>query len=281
MKKMLKIVGIGLLSLFVVGGMALGLFVYKVKNGFPVSYETDPAQISIPNEGIKVLLFSKTTGFRHSESIDASKKVFQKLAVENAWFLYTTESAGVFNPEQLMQFDVVIFNNSTGRVLTDEQRVYLEEYVKNGGKLIGIHGAGDDSHHWDWYEQSLLGAKFSHHPLNPQLQKTTLTINTASDLLLKDGLVESWEHTDEWYVFFENPADHGFEILYWIDGDQIIPDGNLLWMTEKNFGMGKAHPVAWYNRIGEGKTFYTSIGHDASAWSQEAFVQMLVNAVEW
>lgn len=281
MKKIFRILGliVGVsLLLIVVGG---GLFVYKVKNGFPVSYETDLAEISIPNEGIKVLLFSKTTGFRHTESIQAAKEVFERLSTEKGWFLYNTESAGVFNSEQLNQFDVVIFNNSTGRVLTDEQRLVMQDYVENGGKLVGIHGAGDDSHHWNWYEQSLLGAKFSHHPLNPQLQQTSLSLNPLTDSLLRKGLPDSWNHTDEWYVFFENPADRGFEILYWIDGDEINPDGNLLWMTQKNFGMGKAHPVAWSKRIGKGKTFYTSIGHDGKAWSQEAFVKMLVNAVEW
>ena len=33
---------------------------------------------------------------------------------------------------------------------------------------------------------------------------------------------------------------------------------------DKNFGMGKDHPVAWYRRLEKGRTFYTSIGHDAS-----------------
>jgi type 1 glutamine amidotransferase len=50
-------------------------------------------------------------------------------------------------------------------------------------------------------------------------------------------------------------------------------------MKDKGFGMGKDHPVAWYRKSGNGRTFYTSMGHDAGAWSQPAFVQMLENAV--
>jgi type 1 glutamine amidotransferase len=60
----------------------------------------------------------------------------------------------------LAKFNTVIFDNSTGEVINDEQKRALEQYVENGGGLIGIHGAGDDSHHWDWYEQNLLGANF-------------------------------------------------------------------------------------------------------------------------
>ncbi|MHA7130147.1 ThuA domain-containing protein [Algoriphagus namhaensis] len=281
MKKLFKVLGIGLLVVLLLAGVGLGLFVYKVKNGFPVSYETEPAGIAIPAEGVKVLLFSKSTGFRHESSIAAGKSVFQNLAKERGWFLYDTESAGVFNAAELSQFSAVVFNNSTGRVLTDEQRLLLQEYVESGGKLIGIHGAGDDSHHWDWYEENLLGAKFSHHPLDPQLQTSTLTLNPQADSLLSNNLPERWEHRDEWYVFFDNPAERGFEILYWIDGDQISPSGNLLWIKNKDFGMGKKHPVAWSKKVGEGVSFYTSMGHDESAWEQVAFIQMLVNAVEW
>lgn len=281
MKKFFKIAGISLLILMVLLGGALGLFVYKVKNGFPVSYETDPPELTIPSEGRNVLLFSKTTGFRHEESILAGIAKFEELATKEGWFLYQTESAGIFNVEQLGRFDAVIFNNSTGRVLTDEQRIILKEYIESGGKLIGIHGAGDDSHHWDWYEQSLLGAKFSHHPLNPQLQEAEVKLDEGAEAALAEGLENNWEHTDEWYIFFENPRVKGFDILYTINGDEIIPDGNLLWMKDKNWGMGEDHPVAWSKRIGEGKTFYTSMGHHAEVWEQEPFIEMLINAVNW
>ena len=70
------------------------------------------------------------------------------------------KNGAVFNPEQLAKFDVVIWNNSTGRVLTDEQRAAFKAYIENGGGYVGIHGAGDHSHHWDWYEDELVGARF-------------------------------------------------------------------------------------------------------------------------
>lgn len=281
MKKIFKIsawIILTFLVLILAGG---SLFVYKVKNGFPVSYETEIPEINFPAGQKAVLLFSKTTGYRHGESIAVSKISFAEMAAANGWFLYQTDEGGVFNPEQLEKFDAVIFNNSTGRVLNDEQQKHLEKYVENGGKLIGIHGSGDDSHHWDWYNENLLGAKFSHHPLNPQLQEAEISIGEGMDSALSKGLTQRWTHTDEWYVFFENPEVNGFQILYTIDGEKILPSGNLLWMTDKDFGMGKVHPVAWYRTIGTGKTFYTSIGHDERAWLQKPFLQLLENAVEW
>jgi uncharacterized protein len=281
MKRFLKILLWSILSIIILVAILLAGFIYKVKNGFPVSYETEAPAIHFPTNQATVLLFSKATGFRHGESIEAGKKAFSEIARKNNWFLYSTEEGGVFNRDQLAKFDAVIFNNSTGRVLNDEQQKVLEEYVLQGGCLVGIHGAGDDSHHWDWYEKNLMGSKFSHHPLDPQLQEADITRNDVPDSLIAAGLPETWKHTDEWYVFFENPRDKGFNILYTIDGEKINPSGNLMWMNDKNFGMGKDHPVAWYRATGKGRAFYTSIGHNAAAWQQEGFVQMIENVVKW
>lgn len=281
MRRLLKITLWSLLVLIILAAGALSLFIYKVTNGFPISYETEVPVIDFPEDRTRVLLFSKTTGFRHSESIEAGKVAFSELAEKNSWFLYSTEEGGVFNVEQLQKFDVVVFNNSTGRVLNDEQQHALEDYVEKGGHLIGIHGAGDNSHHWDWYVQNLTGVEFSHHSLNPQFQETNVMLNPVPDSVLVQNLPATWTHTDEWYVFFENPRTKGFNVIYTIDGEKINPSGNLLWMTSKDFGMGHDHPVAWYRAVGNGRTFYTSMGHDAGAWKQEPFIRMLENTVNW
>lgn len=279
MKKLFKILLWSVFSMILILTITLVGFVYKVKNGFPVFFETEIPAISFPADQKAVLLFSKSTGFRHGESIEAGKEVFAQLAKKNNWFLYSTEEGGVFNADQLARFDVVIFNNSTGRLLNDEQQEALEEYVEQGGKLIGIHGAGDDSHHWDWYVKNLLGSEFSHHAIQAELQLADVSLGSDADSVLIAGLPAKWKTADEWYVFFENPNTKGFTILFTVDGDQIDPSGNLLWIKDKDFGMGKAHPVAWYKPVGKGETFYTSMGHDANAWKQEPFVRMLENAI--
>ena len=277
MKKFFKILGWTFLTLIILFFAAGGVFLYKVKNGFPVSYETEKPAISIPSDKPAVLLFSKTTGFRHGESIDASKSVLKDLSAKNGWFVYETEEGGIFNPEQIAQFEVVIFDNSTGPVLNEEQQITLQSYVENGGTLLGIHGAGDDSHHeFHWYEQNLLGTRFSHHPLNPQFQKAQVSLR---DTTFSPVLAKSFEGNDEWYVFFNQPTNA--TVVYSIDGDKILPSGNMLWMKDKNFGMGKNHPVAWHKEVGKGKTFYTSMGHSKEVWANPDFVSLIEEAIRW
>ena len=279
MKKAVKIILWSVLGLVLLLVAAGSLFVYKIQNGFPVSYETQKPTLNLPPNQPAILVFSKTTAFRHGESIDASKPVFQAMAQQNGWLVYETEEGGVFNADQLRRFKAVIFNNSTGRVLNDEQQQALSQYVEQGGALLGIHGAGDNSHHWSWYETNLLGTRMSHHPIEPHLQTTDVHMEAGVDSTLARNLPASWVHEDEWYVFFSQPK--GVRIVSYIQGDKIIPNGNVLWMTDKNFGMGPYHPVAWYRTVGQGKTFYTSMGHSNQVWQDAHFVRLLENALRW
>ena len=282
MKKAIKIILWVILGLaLILGGLFAG-FVYKVKNGFPVFYETEIPKIDFPANQSAILLFSKTTGFRHGGSIEASKKVFAEMAKKNNWFLYETEDGGVFNAEQLAKFQTVIFNNSTGEVINDQQKKALENYVENGGSLVGIHGAGDNSHHWPWYVQNLTGAEFSHHSLKMPFETTSILTDNQADSSLVLGINKDWKRADEWYVFLENPRQKGFNILYTINGESIDPTANIpLIAPNKDFGMGKDHPVAWHKNTGKGKTFYTSMGHDETAWKDKNFVKLIENGIKW
>jgi type 1 glutamine amidotransferase len=279
MKKALKIILWSLLAIIILAVGAMMLFTYKITHGFPVSYQTEVPVINFPAHQTKVLLFSKSTGYRHGESIEAGKKAFAAMAAKNNWFLYSTEEGGVFNAEQLARFDVVVFNNCTGRLLNGEQQNALATYVKQGGNWVGIHGAGDNSNQWDWYVQNLVGASFSHHPIEKHLQQATVTLTQVPDSLAEKGLPKTWPHTDEWYVFADNPRTHGAHVIYAIDGTRINPSGNILFVKDKNFGMGKDHPVAWYRNVDKGRAYYTSMGHDAAAWQQAPFIQLLTNFV--
>jgi type 1 glutamine amidotransferase len=177
-------------------------------------------------------------------------------------------------------FDLVIFNNSTGPVLNDEQQMAFQKYITNGGNFLGIHGSGDDSHRkWEWYQKILLGAKFSHHPLNPQFQNAKIHVEARADSGFKSWLVGEWNAKDEWYVFYEQPKEA--QVLLYIDGDKILPSGNMLWMKDKNFGMGKYHPIAWVKKVGMGKMLYTSMGHSKEVWENKPFQDFIEKSISW
>src|SRR5262245_6882973 len=70
----------------------------------------------------KILVFSKTTGYRHKTSIAPGKKYIIELGQKNKFDVDTTEVADVFTAENLKQYAAVVFLCTTGNVLNDEQQ---------------------------------------------------------------------------------------------------------------------------------------------------------------
>lgn len=68
--------------------------------------------------------------------------------------------AGVFNENQLTLFQVVIWNNTSGKVLKNDQWIVFKNWIEGGRGFIGIHAAGDHSHQWVWYESAVIQTHF-------------------------------------------------------------------------------------------------------------------------
>ncbi|WKN30416.1 ThuA domain-containing protein [Porifericola rhodea] len=281
-KKVLKLSLLILLALICLAALGVGAFVYKARYGFNF-YETKPPTLPAKLEQPSLLLFSKTNGFRHGEAIEASIPAIQAIAKENNWFVFTTDNGAVFNETDLAKFEVVIWNNVSGKVLNPEQRTSFRQYLESGGGFVGIHAAGDNSHQWEWYENEVIGAHFSHHPLNPQIQEAVLSLEKSQDnQSLRQHLPDQWKHADEWYMFFDNPKANGCQVLYALDESNIVTSGNISFMvTDKDWGMGNDHPIAWYKTVGEGKAFYSALGHHAEVFQTKQHHQMMENAIRW
>ncbi len=67
-----------------------------------------------------VLVFSRTTGFRH-DSIDEGIAAIQSLGAANDFTVTATENPAAFTDANLAQFEVVVFLLTTGDVLNTAQ----------------------------------------------------------------------------------------------------------------------------------------------------------------
>lgn len=276
MKKWLIRTSIALLVLVI---LAAAYSYYQMRSrGFwrvPV-FETQAPQIP-ELQSPAILVFSKTNSFIHKEAIPAGETMFQKMAEQNGWSIFITENGAVHNPEDLARFDTIIWNNVTGNVLTAEQRKALSIYLKNGGGWIGIHGTGDSSAEadWPWYRENLIGATFIGHPMNPQFQEATIQIEAPDDFIVSH-LGDTWVRSDEWYSFDQSPRAAGMEILGNLDESTYNPV-----FFKEDIRMGDDHPIMWKNCVGEGRIFYTAMGHTAETFSEPLFIEMMLRAVLW
>jgi len=238
-------------------------------------YDNDmPSLKRVPGK-LNILLFEKITGFKDTPSVEAARAGFEAMAARKGWAIASTDKGGAINARTLRQFDVVIWNNISGDVLTLSQRKALQAYLEGGGGFVAVHGsAGDPAYFWDWYADTLIGARFKAHPMNPQFQQARIAVDAAHPLAA--GLPSEWSMTDEWYSFRTNPREAGAKVVLTLDESSYSPIGPM----ESDLRMGD-HPLAWTNCVGKGRMFYSAIGHLPETYSQPQHVALLESAVQW
>jgi type 1 glutamine amidotransferase len=212
----------------------------------------------------KVLVFSKTTQFRHHSGIAAGSKAIQQLGKENNFAVEVTEDAQVFTPDNLKKFGAVIFLSTTGDVLNDQQQQAFEKYIKAGGGFVGIHASADTEYNWPWYGE-LNGAYFGSHP--PGQQEALFRVVDQNNIATRH-LPREWRKTDELYNF--KWIAEGLKVLITIDENSYNGGKN-----------GDYHPMSWYRNFDGGRAFYTALGHDEKTFADPLFLKHLLGGIEY
>jgi type 1 glutamine amidotransferase len=267
-----------LIALVVIAAAAGGWYYKSMRDmGFfrtPV-YETarpDVPALAHP----AVLVFSKTNSFIHKDAIPAATLMLEQLAKQNGWSIYFSGSGAVHNAEDLAKFDVIVWNNVSGDVLTPDQRTALQNYLQNGGGFVGIHATGGDrSYDWAWHPETLIGAQFIGHPMDPQFQTATIHIEDQNDPIMQ-GLGATWSREDEWYSFDRSVRDKGFRVLATLDESTYSPK-----VYGKSLAMGADHPIIWKHCIKNGRAFYSALGHTAATYSEPKYQTLITHAIAW
>lgn len=276
--KILKISLLVLLGLALAGGLALYLFLKSMGFIQREDFETVPPVISEFDQPA-VLIFNKVNGFVHEEALPAADAMFTELAAQNGWDVFITNNGAVHNAEDLAKFKLVVWNNVSGDVLTEAQREDLKSWLEHGGGWLGVHASGGDpSYRWEWYVEELVGAQFLGHTMEPQFQDAELNAGDAGQELTSH-LPAPWRVPgEEWYAFERNPRYNGSEIVLTIDESSYITKGKTMFGIDR---MPGEHPMAWRHAIGDGRAFYSAIGHTAATYSIPEYQEFLSRAMRW
>jgi type 1 glutamine amidotransferase len=213
--------------------------------------------------GFSVLVFSKTSGFRH-DSIPDGIAAIEQLGAEHNFSVVATEDDAQFTDDTLANFSVVIFLNTTGTVLDDAEKAAFMRYIESGGGFVGIHSATDTEYEWPWYGQ-LVGAYFQNHP---SIQQATVDVVDQQHPSTVD-LPALWVRTDEWYNFQTNPRGsvHVLAVL-----DETTYDGGT---------MGSDHPISWCQEFDNGRSWYTAMGHTRQTYSEPLYQNHILGGIRY
>ncbi|MGB9997681.1 lectin [Streptomyces pseudogriseolus] len=211
----------------------------------------------------RILVFSRTAGFRHS-SIDEGVTALRDLGAANNFTVDATEDPAAFTTANLARYRAVVFLSTTGDVLGSAQEAALEQYMGSGGGYVGVHAAADTEYDWPFYA-GLAGALFQSHPA---IQPATVEVeDRAHDATAHLG--PTWQRTDEWYNYRTNPRTTA-HVLASLD-ESSYSGGS----------MSGDHPIAWCKDYAGGRAFYTGGGHTEESYADPAFRRHLLGGIRW
>ncbi|MET9480088.1 ThuA domain-containing protein [Streptomyces sp. NPDC006638] len=231
--------------------------------GLAGSLLTPAATAQAADPAYKVLVFSKTAGFRH-DSIPAGTQAIRDLGAANNFTVTATEDSNAFTTANLAGYKAVVFLSTTGDVLNATQQSAFQSYVDGGGGYLGIHAAADTEYDWPQYEQ-IAGAWFKSHPA---IQQATLRTEDRANAATSH-LGQTWSRTDEWYNYRTNPRNN-VKVL------QNLDEGSY-----SGGEMSGDHPITWCHPQGNGRSFYTGLGHTQESYADPTFRTLLLGGIRY
>jgi type 1 glutamine amidotransferase len=227
------------------------------------------AQVEARAEGSKKLLVvTVTKAYRHS-SIDVGAKIIEGLAQKSGAFTVDfvrtdEEMAKKMSAEGLKNYDGVFFVSTTGDLPLPDKKAFLD-WIKSGKGFVGVHAATDAFHksgnEVDPYIE-MIGAEFVGHTV-----ADVKCINCDPEHPATKKLGKIYELTDEIYFMknFDRTKVHELLVL------DKAPGSN----------QPGYFPIAWCKKYGEGRVFYTALGHFENVWESPEYQMHILGGIKW
>jgi type 1 glutamine amidotransferase len=239
----------------------------------------------------KLLFYTKSTTFQHpviareGDKPSHAGKILADIGKEHGFEVVETKDGKVFEPDQIGQWDVFVFE-SQGNPTTlgldkqppisaDGEKAFYDA-IRGGKGFVGMHCAADTFGHFaprnkgadDPYIQ-MIGGEFIVHG---KQQESKIEIADPEFPGITTGFGKegkSFKITDEWYALKHMPDD--LHVILYQNTEGM--EGRMY--QRPNF------PMTWARRYGQGRVFYTSMGHREDVWSNPMYQALLLGALAW
>jgi uncharacterized protein (TIGR03437 family) len=217
----------------------------------------------------RILYITHSAGFRHG-SIPVSVEVLRDLAARSGTLeLVATEDLSLVSSEGLSSFDAVLFFTSGELPLNTTQKADLLAFVRRGKGFGGVHSATDTFYSWPEYGE-LIGGWFDGHPW---VQHVRIDVEDPDHPAARH-LAPSFVIQEEIYQHRNFSRDR-VRVLMTLDTETVDLDAEGVNRTDGDFAL------AWVRPYGEGRVFYSALGHFDETWRDHRFQQTMLNAMLW
>jgi len=249
-----------------------------------------------PLKARKMLVFSKTNGFRH-DSIVTGKLALTELGRKTGAFeVVISDDLANFEADKIKQFDAVCFLSTTQnvfaphpkdfKVMSEEAKAAalkregelkdsLMNFLKSGGGFVGIHAATDTCYEWPDYGK-MLGGYFNGHPWGAN-KMVSIKVEPGQE---KHPLVAMFEgknvdFPEEIYQFKEPYDSKAVHMLLRLDTEKTDMTVNGIKRKDNDFG------VSWARHWDKGRIFYSSLGHNHEIYWHAKVVRHYLAGIQW
>jgi type 1 glutamine amidotransferase len=160
------------------------------------------------------------------------------------------------------KIDMVIFANTTGDLPLPDKDGFIQ-WIEAGHAFAAMHSGSDTFHKFPGYIEMLGGEFETHHAQVPADLVAADTQHPANA-----GLGATWDLKQEEMYHIKSQDRAKVHMLWFMQHD---PNETA---TQVFF------PVSWCRMAGQGRVFYTSLGHREDLWSDDPALPNRVNTPE-
>jgi len=228
-----------------------------------------------PARARRVLIFYRTEGYVHA-SIPFGNEALKDLGqLTGAYHADTSDDLAALSESSLSQYDAIVFNNATHLSLPPAQRAALLAFVQGGKGVVGIHAASDSFYTWP-EGQSLLGGAFNSHPWTANDIVAVKLDDPGSPLTAGFGGRGFWVKDEIYQIDGPYSRAHVHVLL---SLDMVRPENarkpDQLVRNDNDF------PIAWIKHQGQGRVFYTSLGHNSEIYRTPQILQHYLDGLQF
>ena len=259
-----------------------------------------------PQKPRKVLVLGHAAGYVHSSIPLAAKTVDALGEKTGAWKTTTTYDAADINTKNLLQYDAIVLDSTTGcflddpadKAATDARRAALLEFIRGGKGIAGIHAASDSYHGQScvpdppgtprppgpppnlplWPEwNKIIGGYFKFHWNDPQLITTKIDDPKSPLTAMFHG--QPFEIHDETYTFpQESFSRTNVHVLTSVDYDKMSDADKA---KEQNPRTDHDYGLSWIRREGNGRVFYEAHGHSERIYAMRPMLEHVIAGIQY
>jgi PKD repeat protein/glucose/arabinose dehydrogenase/type 1 glutamine amidotransferase len=217
-------------------------------------------------EPLKVLLFHGASDATTQPGIDA----FEAIEAGGDFVVDSTGDAADINADNLAEYRTVVFMNTAGDLLDDEQEAAMTGYIEDGGGFLGIGSAAQSEPGTDFFN-GLIGARPSSGSSTTPAEMT-VAVGDRVHPATRDLDLE-WDRTDVWYQWQSRPTGQVHTVARYHATNAPAGDGTSVGGTDQ--------PISWCRDYRGGRSFYTGMGRTAGAFGEAGLRTHLAGALRW